>query len=210
MLTLAVDTCLDACTAVVGEDGRVLAAISEPMSRGHQERLAPMVAELMKTAGLTFDRLERIGATVGPGSFTGLRIGLSFAKAMALARGVPCAGFSSLEALAFGHVGAVIAIADARRGQAYWQAFYDGAPLAPPTASAIEDVAGLIAGRPGPWIAAGPGAGLLEGWTDATLLTAAGPSAEALLALASRPGLGSTQPLYLRAADAKLPGGLTP
>ena len=77
MLTLAVDTCLDACTAVVGEDGRVLAAISEPMSRGHQERLAPMVAELMKTAGLTFDRLERIGATVGPGSFTGLRIGLA-------------------------------------------------------------------------------------------------------------------------------------
>lgn len=206
MIVLAVDTCLSACTAAVGRDGRVVAQISEPMVRGHQERLAPMVAEVMDQAGIAFADLERLAATTGPGSFTGLRIGLSFARSMALALGVPFTGFSSLEALAVGRPGLVIAIADARRGQAYWQGFENGRPQTPPTVSLIAEAAAFAAGRP--LTLAGPGADLMADYPALIAAEAAqGPSPEALVALASRPALGSPAPIYLRAADAKLPGG---
>src|SRR5690606_35519108 len=69
---LVIDTALDACTAAVAQDGAVLAALSEPMARGHQERLAPLAQEAMAASGLSFEALDRIGVTVGPGSFTGL------------------------------------------------------------------------------------------------------------------------------------------
>jgi tRNA threonylcarbamoyladenosine biosynthesis protein TsaB len=207
MIVLAVDTCLSACTAAVGRDGRVIAAISEPMVRGHQERLAPMVAEVMAKAGLSFGELDRIGVTVGPGSFTGLRIGLSFAKAMALALDIPCAGFGSLEALAFGRPGLVIAIADARRGQAYWQGFENGAPATPPSVSLLAEATAFAAGRPLTLV--GPGAGLMADYPAiAALDPLEGPKPEALIALACRSETGPAAPLYLRAADAKLPGGL--
>lgn len=206
MIVLAVDTCLGACTAVVGQEGRVVAQISEPMVRGHQERLAPMVAEVMAEAGLSFSALDRLGATTGPGSFTGLRIGLSFARSMALALGVPFTGFSSLEALAFGRPGLVLAIADARRGQAYWQGFEDGAPATPPTVSLLAEAAAFAGGRP--LTVVGPGADLMADYPSLLAVDPAqGPSSEALIALASRPDLGSPAPIYLRAADAKLPGG---
>ncbi len=208
MLTLAVDTCLDACTAVVGDDGRVLAAISEPMSRGHQERLAPMVAEVMAAAGVDFASLGRIAATVGPGSFTGLRVGLSFAKAMALALDIPCVGIGTLEALTFGHDGLVLAITDARRGQAYWQAFEAGAAACAPAASRIEDAAAFFGGRGLRVTVTGPGAALVEGlMPGATFAPAAAPTPDALLALAAIAPPGSAAPLYLRAPDARLPGG---
>ncbi|MEI7931924.1 MAG: tRNA (adenosine(37)-N6)-threonylcarbamoyltransferase complex dimerization subunit type 1 TsaB, partial [Alphaproteobacteria bacterium] len=193
MIVLAVDTCLSACTAAVGEDGRMVAHISEPMVRGHQERLALMVAEAMAASGRKFSDLDRIGATVGPGSFTGLRIGLSFAKAMALALDIPFSGFSSLEALSFGHPGRVIAIADARRGQAYWQGFQDGEAKTPPTVSPLAEAAAFAAGRPLALV--GPGADLMADY-PALLSSDAlpGPSPEALIALASRPALGSPAP----------------
>ena len=70
------------------------------MHRGHQERLAPLVAEAMAQAGAAFPDLDRIGVTVGPGSFTGLRVGLAFAKGLAIALGIPCVGVGVLDALA--------------------------------------------------------------------------------------------------------------
>eukprot|EP01041_Mallomonas_annulata_P027117 gene27117-48637_t len=83
MMVLGLDTCLNACSVAVLDGETVLAYASETMARGHQERLAPMAMAVMADAGLTFDRLERIGATVGPGSFTGLRVGVAFAKGLA-------------------------------------------------------------------------------------------------------------------------------
>ncbi|MGQ4828597.1 tRNA (adenosine(37)-N6)-threonylcarbamoyltransferase complex dimerization subunit type 1 TsaB, partial [Enterococcus faecalis] len=74
MLVLALDTSLEACVAAVLADGEVLAARSEPMARGHQERLALLVKEVMSEAGVGFADLDRIGVTRGPGSFTGLRV----------------------------------------------------------------------------------------------------------------------------------------
>ena len=86
MIILGLDTALAACSVAVTRDGEVLAAMSEPMLRGHQERLAPMVQEVMAAAGLPFAALDRVGVTVGPGSFTGLRVGLAFAAATTFGR----------------------------------------------------------------------------------------------------------------------------
>ena len=131
MITLAFDTCLTACTAAVLEDERVLVSRVEPMARGHQERLAPLVYEVMAEAELSFDRLDRIGVTIGPGSFTGLRVGLAFAKGLGAALDRPVIGIGVLEALAepFEGPSVVFSVLDAKRGQVYLQAFAGGKPL---------------------------------------------------------------------------------
>jgi tRNA threonylcarbamoyladenosine biosynthesis protein TsaB len=207
MIVLAVDTCLGACSAAVIDDDRVLAAVSEPMMRGHQERLAPMVEALMARAGVGFSRLDRVAVTVGPGSFTGLRVGLAFAKGMATALDIPCVGVGSLEALASGETGRIIACADARHGQLYWQAFDGGRPLAPPALSPMADVAAT--GAP-PDALAGPAAGLLASAFPRARVTwaiAPDPVSVGRIALSA---LTAPVPLYLRPPDAKLPGGVTP
>jgi len=78
--TLIIDTALGACTAVAADGSRVVAAESEVMARGHQERLGGMARGAMAAAGWSFDQLDRIAVTTGPGSFTGLRVGLAFAQ----------------------------------------------------------------------------------------------------------------------------------
>jgi len=214
VIILGLDTCLSACSAAVLDGDRVLARVSEPMTRGHQERLAPLVAEVMGLAGLAFADLARIGVTVGPGSFTGLRVGLAFAKGLGAALGRPVSGVGSLEALAAGApAGLVFAAIDAKRGQVYLQAFEDGAPLMAPDVLPVETAAARLAelgaGRPMTLIGSGalllapaaPGARLVEG-------DAAEPVAVARLAARREPG--SARPLYLRAPDARLPGGRLP
>src|SRR5579872_7102287 len=111
MIVLGLDTALGACSAAVLAQGRPLAVRSEPMTRGHQERLALMVREAMEAAGLPFSSLDRVGVTVGPGSFTGLRVGLAFAKGLGLALAKPCVGVGTLEALAASAPGAGLTLA---------------------------------------------------------------------------------------------------
>ncbi|MDP9103805.1 MAG: tRNA (adenosine(37)-N6)-threonylcarbamoyltransferase complex dimerization subunit type 1 TsaB, partial [Pseudomonadota bacterium] len=98
MIVLALDTALAAATAVVARDGVVLAARCQPMGRGHQEAIAKLTEAAMAEAAIAFRDLGRIGVTVGPGSFTGLRVGLAFAKGLALAWKTPVVGIGSLEA----------------------------------------------------------------------------------------------------------------
>ena len=208
MIVLALDTALSACQAAVTEDGRVLALRSEPMERGHQERLAPLVAETMAQAGVGFDRIDRIAVTVGPGSFTGVRVGLAFAKGLALALDRPCLGVGTLEALAAGKPGFVAAVVDARRDQLYLQVFVDGAPVMAPDALAAGDAAARLAElySGGPAVLTGPGAGLLEGIiTGARMEAAAFPDVSALAGLAQRrtAPIPPPRPLYLRAPDAR-------
>ena len=138
MIVLGLDTCLNACSVAVLDDERVVASAREVMARGHQEQLAPMAQAVMARAGLAFADLDRIAATVGPGSFTGLRVGVAFAKGLALALGKPTVGIGTLEALAAQAPGLVFPAIDARRGQLYLQAFEDGRALMAPDAVTAE------------------------------------------------------------------------
>ncbi len=209
MIVLAIDTCLFACSVAVVDGERVLARRVEPMSRGHQERLAPLVQEAMVEAGLGFDRLDRIGVTVGPGSFTGLRVGLAFAKGLAAALAIPAVGIGSLEALAEPERGNVVAVLDAKRGQVYLQAFSDGVPVSAPDALPIETAAARLA-EFAPDILIGTGAALMADVRPGVRVVPADvtdPVAVARLAAGRSPV--PPRPLYLRAPDAKLPGGKT-
>lgn len=207
-MILAIDTCLFACSTAVVQDGAVLAGRVEPMSRGHQERLAPLVAEVMAEAGgVGFDQLDRIAVTVGPGSFTGLRVGLAFAKGLSAALAIPAVGVGSLEALAQPHKGRVFAVLDAKRGQVYLQAFADGAAVSAPDALPIETAAARVA-ELAPDILVGTGAALLAQMrpsAQAIAVDHADPAAIAALGASRSPV--PPRPLYLRAPDAKLPGG---
>lgn len=209
MIVLGLDTCLNACSVAVLDGERVLAWRSETMARGHQERLAPMAQAVMADAGLAFDRLERVGATVGPGSFTGLRVGVAFAKGLASALSRPAVGIGTLEALAAGASGLVAAAIDARRDQIYLQIFEDGAPLMAPDVLSLGTAAARLAelamGRPLTLI--GSGAPLLaDAAPGAAILTPEGCDARVVVRLAAARPATPIRPLYLRAPDARLPG----
>ena len=212
MRLLALDTALGACQAAVLDGDAVTAALSEPMARGHQERLAPMAAEAMARAGLAFSDLDRIAVTVGPGSFTGLRVGLAFAKGLAMALGAPLLGVGALEALAASGDGSgaavggrTAAVIDAGRGRLYLQRFDGGAPQGDPEVLEIADAAARLAAAP-PHRLVGPGAPLLAAHLPgATMEAVAAPDPAALARLAAgrRPADAPARPLYLRAPDAR-------
>jgi tRNA threonylcarbamoyladenosine biosynthesis protein TsaB len=208
VLTLVLDTALNACAVAVSQDGDVLAHASEPMQRGHQERLAPMVETVMLSAGVDFDALDRIGVTVGPGSFTGLRVGMAFAKALSLALDIPCIGVNSLEALAAGRTGFVAAAIAAKGDQLYLQAFLDGVALMAPdvldTAVAAARLAELWSGTEATLV--GSGARQLVGVLPSAALHEAETADICGLAhlIEGRPSPAlRPRPLYLRPPDAK-------
>ncbi len=213
MRVLAVDTSLGACSAAVLDGEAVRARLCEPMDRGHQERLAPLAAEAMAGAGLAFDALDRVAVTTGPGSFTGLRVGLAFAKGLALALDRPLLGIGTLEALAAGALGdvpaggVVAAVLDARRGRVHLQAFRDGRPLDAPACVDLEAALAFAAAwaGAGPLRLVGPGAALLAPAAPGAGVEAAlacDPAVLARLAAGRDPADAPPVPLYLRGADA--------
>jgi tRNA threonylcarbamoyladenosine biosynthesis protein TsaB len=213
MRVLVIDTALDACTAAVFEDGRALGVRSEVMARGHSERLGGFVRDAVGQAVGGFEALDRIGVTVGPGSFTGLRVGLAFAQGLGAALGLPVVGVSTLAALASsadgGH-GATAAVIDARRGQVYLQLFQDGGSASEPEALSLEDAVARLEGQL--WRITGSGAVLVGG--EPSMQTAPDPAALAALTAALDPATSPPRPLYLRAPDAtpptRLPGQARP
>jgi tRNA threonylcarbamoyl adenosine modification protein YeaZ len=161
MRLLAIDTALAACSAAVLDtaSGGILAGESLPMLRGHAEALIPLLGRVMQQSGLAFADLDRIVVTTGPGSFTGLRVGIAAARGLGVATGVPVAGVSTLSAYAAPYLGAddrspVIAAIDARHGHVYLQVFAPGgrtliAPRLAPLQDAVHaasDTAACIAG----------------------------------------------------------------
>ncbi len=124
MKILAVDTALGACSAALLDDERVLAHRFEPMDRGHAERLAPMVEEIVREANTDFASLDRLAVTTGPGTFTGQRVGLAFMRGLRVALHRPLIGITTLAAMAAqakAETGAPLAIPlhDARRDEVY-------------------------------------------------------------------------------------------
>ena len=204
--TLIIDTALGACTVLVAEGERITAVRSEIMARGHQERLGGLARDVIAEAGGA-ETIERVAVTVGPGSFTGLRVGLAFAKGFGLARDVPVAGLGVLAALAASVAsGPVAAVIDARRDQVYLGLFRGGAGLSPPEAVSLDAaVARIRADLGDAAVLVGTGADLLaDAFPAARRLPLAAPQPEALARLAARSGEAAT-PLYLRPPDAKPP-----
>ena len=223
MRVLVVDTALGLCTvglfeAGAGDDVRCLGLRSEPMSKGHSERVAGFAREAMREAGAGFDAIDRIGVTVGPGSFTGLRVGLAFAQGLGAALDRPVVGISSLAALAASAgVGPVAAVIDARRGQVYARFMVDRVASGPDEALSLEAAAARIGGMPAGSRLIGSGAALFaEAFPDLTAEPRAGPDPGALarLVAAADPATAAPRPLYLRAPDAvpptRLPGQARP
>lgn len=130
---------------------------------GHASQLLPLARALLDRAGLAFADVDRIGVGVGPGTFTGLRIGVATARALAQGSGAEVAAVSTLAALAdaAGHDGPVLAVLDARRGEAFAAGYADGAQLFAPVAVRPEALPDLVRRGPGPprsWLAVGDGA----------------------------------------------------
>jgi tRNA threonylcarbamoyladenosine biosynthesis protein TsaB len=133
MRVLAIDTALAACSAAVLDtaNGGVVASESLPMARGHAEALMPLLARVMKKSGLEFADLERVVVTTGPGSFTGLRVGISAARGFGVATDIPVVGVTTLSAYAAPYLAAddqipVVAVIDARHEHVYLQVFGAG------------------------------------------------------------------------------------
>lgn len=212
MRLIAIDTSSDACAVGLSVDGLVTVR-SAPAGRAHAELLMGMIDQTMAEAGLAFADLDRIAVTVGPGSFTGLRVGIAAARGLAVVSGVPTIGVSTLavHAEAARKVAGerpVLAVLAAGRGDLYGATFgADGGEIAPASAASAQAFAALV----GPdTVLAGSGADLVIAALpmDARPAVAhrdAAPSLAALCALAARlpASADAPKPLYLRPPDAK-------
>jgi tRNA threonylcarbamoyladenosine biosynthesis protein TsaB len=218
---LACDTALGALSAAVIDGERILAHELVEMVRGHAEALAPMIARVMKNAGIAFADLDRLAVTTGPGTFTGQRVGLAFMRAAALASKKPLIGITTLDAMAADALARTqatwaVAVADAKRGEAYLGAMArDGAVVIEPVLLPVDDAVARAAA-----IARERDAPVLVGTAAEAMLSAlAGQGIKAIDSGVRQPDalfvarLASTRPipdappkpLYLRAPDAKLP-----
>lgn len=164
MNILAVDTAGKTAAVAVLRDDVLLYEAQCNNGLTHSETLLPMIDTALKAAGLTVDDLDVLGVTNGPGSFTGLRIGLAVVKGLALPRQIPCAGVSTMAALAYGlsGEGTVIGAQDARRGQVYWGAFDLAAHdrLTPDTAAPVTTLENFVQTCKKPLFFVGDGATL--------------------------------------------------
>ena len=215
---LAFDCAGARCAAGVAVDGRMAAARTEAMERGQAEALLPMIEDVLAAARLRFADLDLIAVTVGPGSFTGLRIGIAAARGLALASGLPAIGIGSFDAVAAGvaperrHGRPLAVVLESKRAEFFLRCYAaDGPPLGPALMVAPHQAAAAL--LPGPVLLAGDAAWRLAAALGDRAEVADGPALPALgdiarLAVASwRPGDRPSlpRPFYLRAPDTTLP-----
>ena len=215
MRILAIDTALEVCAAAVLDPQGGVIGESLPMVRGHAEALMPLIARVMDRAGVKFTAIDRVAVTTGPGSFTGLRVGISAARGIALAAGKPAVGLTTLAAYAAPLIAQddtiPIAVAiDARHQHVYMQLFgAGGRTLVAPRIASIRDAVRLAANS-AVRIVGSAAKALAEAWParePPPLLVeqSAAPDIAwvARLGAAATDNLTAPKPLYLRAPDAQ-------
>lgn len=224
MRVLGLDTALGALSVAIVDEGKVLAAAFEEMVRGQAELLAPMAARILAEAGIEASAIDRVAVTTGPGTFTGQRVGLAFARGFAFSCNASCVGVTTLHVMAdaararFPDAAIHLAASDARRNEAYAQMFAaDGTKLTAMSAPVLWSHDALIARVRELVIAHRV---VVSGSASAIVRSALGDAPGlfisgitqphaihvALIGAALDPATSPPLPLYLREADAKLPG----
>jgi tRNA threonylcarbamoyl adenosine modification protein YeaZ/ribosomal-protein-alanine acetyltransferase len=205
MKLLAFDTSMAACSAAVSVGERVLAARYEEMATGQAEALAPMVEAVIREADLPYAELSRIAVTTGPGSFTGVRIGLSLARGLGVSLGLPIVGIDSLAAIACNEPRRdmpLAVIADARNNEVY-AAVFAGAPE--PRLTRREHLPELLTMPAFRMLGSGADAEAKIFLNAERSQAGDFPRAANFISLAARmtPGDAAPDPLYLRPPDVK-------
>lgn len=181
-MLLAFDSSAAACSVALRQDGAEIAREFRAMERGHAEALVPLIEATLARAAVGFEDIDAVAATVGPGSFTGVRIGLATARGLSLALGVPVLGVTTFEAVALAARRACgrprvpfLIVLDAKRADVYAQLLSaDGEPAGPPAALAPSVAAAMI--PPGPGVLAGDGAGHVRPFVERReVIVAPGP-----------------------------------
>lgn len=223
MALLAFDTCFGAVSVAVryrtASGEFIVREAYEARQTGHAERLMPMIAEVIAGAGLEFSQIERFAVTVGPGSFTGVRVGVAAARAFALAASRPVVGVSSLEVIAArgrallgarGDGRTIMVAIDARRGGFYCALYRDGTTSGDSSPTLLTSDAALAMAREHHALVIGSGGPLLseyaaaQGHTIDTELPSIEPHARFLVLLAAdRDPSPTVAPLYLRSPDVR-------
>lgn len=215
MRILAIDTALGACSACVLDAGETVPVASEQvaMDRGHAEALMPMIERVMNAVEGGFASLDRVAVTVGPGSYTGLRVGISAARAIALAAEIPAVGVTTLAATAAPLVGrepgrVIAAALDAKHGQVWFQALNaQGKQLVSVRQVGYRDAARAIGAGPVSLVGSAAMAVANEAWAiglDALVLDESKASDiiwVARLGLVADPETAPPRPLYLKAPE---------
>jgi tRNA threonylcarbamoyladenosine biosynthesis protein TsaB len=215
MRIFAIDTALEACSAAVldTELGTVVARESIPMTRGHAEALMPLIARVLEMSGADFKAIDRIAVTTGPGSFTGMRVGIAAARGLGLAAGKPVVGLSTLAAFAAPLIAAdntlpVVVAIDARHDHVYLEVLAAGGHvLVTPRVVPIQEAVRLSAG--GKPRLVGNAANILaaawHGLAPSAVEQRAAPDIDwvARLGAAATESTSPPKPLYLRAPDAQ-------
>lgn len=206
MKILAIDSTHGTCSAAYFNGDRVVSEIAEEMERGQAERLIPMVQGVLKQAAVGFKEIEAVAVTTGPGSFTGVRVGLAAADGIALAAGLPMIGVSVLETLAWKihrhtpELENLCLVLETKRDDFYVQRYCRGVPLEDPAAKTAGEIKMFCS----EYVFAGNGVGrLIEQIGDVNVCTAAMPTAAdvALLAADRKPCKEFPEAMYLREAE---------
>lgn len=213
MILLAIDTSGSGCNAAIydSDADKTLGAAGEDIGRGHAERLMEFIDLALGNAGVDLPQIERIAVTIGPGSFTGIRVGVAAARGLSLALGIPSVGVTTLACLAAQHLrdqpGMPVFVAiDAKRGEAYCQPFSaDGQPGGQAAVLSLDEAriaaakaGGAVIGSAAPLLGDGETVGLPDSLSIDMV---------ARLGALADPAADRPKPLYLRGPDAKPQAG---
>ena len=222
MLILAIETATESVGVALGGRDGVLASVTIARGRRHGETLAPAIQFACRHAGVELPDLDAVAVDIGPGLFTGMRVGIATAKALAMALDIPVVPVTSLESLAESarsQHGLVVPVVDARKGEVFWsmhRADSEGVTaLSEPSIGSVDDLLAALGERGQHALCLGDGAHrhatALRDGADCVVAEERHPSAEVLVTIGARRALREewstadlVTPLYLRRPDAEI------